>query len=319
MTANGTVIATVPVGAATDGTNLSSASTSTDNTVTYTGIDTTAPTVTINQGSAQADPTGTSPIVFDVVFSEPVTGFSDGDVNLSGTAGATTAHVAGSGATYTVSASGMTSSGTVIASIPTGAATDGTNPSAASTSTDDTVTYNGSVTGLAPTITGLAQVGQTLTAHEGPVSPSDATLAYQWKANGTPIAGATGSTYKLKAAQAGKIITVTITASKPPLTAQTKTSDPTPYARDKVDGPEIKVDRSNVNRGGDLGLLGKGLVPGATYQVAIGGIGLGSFSADEYGEINKTVTVPADTKTGIQIVTITAPNGKVSSTVVVIN
>ena len=60
-------------------------------------LDTTAPTVTINQAAGQSDPTGSSPINFTVVFSEPVTGFATGDVTLSGTAGATTAVVTGSG------------------------------------------------------------------------------------------------------------------------------------------------------------------------------------------------------------------------------
>ena len=58
-----------------------------------TDDDTTAPSVTVNQASGQADPTSTSPIHFTVVFTEPVTGFNDGDVTLSGTAGATTAVV----------------------------------------------------------------------------------------------------------------------------------------------------------------------------------------------------------------------------------
>ncbi len=59
--------------------NGNTASTSTDNTVTY---DTTPPTVTINQAAGQADPTNASPINFTVVFSEPVTGFATGDVTL---------------------------------------------------------------------------------------------------------------------------------------------------------------------------------------------------------------------------------------------
>ena len=58
------------------------------------------------------------------MFSEPVTGFATGDVTLSGTAGATTAIVSGSGANYTVTVSGMTTSGTVIASINAGVAVD---------------------------------------------------------------------------------------------------------------------------------------------------------------------------------------------------
>ena len=137
MTNSGTVIASINAGVAIDaGTNPNLASTSTDNTVTYDA----PPTVTINQAAGQADPTSASPILFTVTFSEPVTGFATGDVRLSGTAGATTAIVSGSGATYTVTVSGMTTSGTVIASINAGVAVDvGTNPNLASTSTDNTV------------------------------------------------------------------------------------------------------------------------------------------------------------------------------------
>ena len=147
MTKDGTVIASIKSGAAQDAAgNASRASTSTDNVVTY---DTTPPAVTINQASGQADPTGSSPISFTAIFSEPVTGFDSTDVTLSGTAGATTAtvtEVSGSGitpgTTYSVAVSGMTGDGTVIASIPAGAAQDAAgNASLASTSTDNVVTY----------------------------------------------------------------------------------------------------------------------------------------------------------------------------------
>jgi uncharacterized membrane protein YgcG len=169
MTASGLVIAAIPAGAATDGTNLSVASTSVDDNVTYElpPVDTTQPTVTINQGAAQVDPTSVSPIVFDVVFSEPVTGFdSPGDVTLSGTALPTTAVITPVSTTeYTVSVSGMTASGLVIAAIPAGAATDGTNLSVASTSTDDNVTYElPAVDTTQPTVTinqGAAQTDPT--------------------------------------------------------------------------------------------------------------------------------------------------------------
>lgn len=104
--------------------------------------DTTPPTVTINQATGQADPTGTSPINFTVIFSEAVTGFDSTDVTLSGTAGATTATVTGSGTAYNVAVSGMTQNGTVIANIAAGRATDAAgNPNTASTSTDNTVTF----------------------------------------------------------------------------------------------------------------------------------------------------------------------------------
>src|SRR5438876_2565626 len=138
---DGTVIAGIPANAATDAAgNGSSASTSADNTVTYDG---TAPTVTINQATGQADPTNGSPINFTVVFSEPVSDFATGDVTLSGTAGATTATVTGSGSTYNVAVSGMTGNGTVIAAIAASAAHDAAgNGNTASTSTDNAVIYD---------------------------------------------------------------------------------------------------------------------------------------------------------------------------------
>ena len=141
MTGSGTVIASLAAGVAHDGSgNANLASTSTDNTVTY---DVTPPTVTINQAAGQADPTNASPINFTVVFSEPVNDFATGDVTLSGTAGATTATVTGSGTTYNVAVSGMTGSGTVIASLAAGVAHDAAgNANTASTSTDNTVTYD---------------------------------------------------------------------------------------------------------------------------------------------------------------------------------
>src|SRR5687767_3591227 len=166
MTTSGTVIASINAGVAIDaGSNPNLASTSTDNTVTYNVPVDPQPTVTINQGSTQVDPTSTSPIIFDVVFSEPVTGFATGDVTLSGTAGATTAVVSGSGATYTVTVSGMTTSGTVIASINAGVAIDaGSNPNLASTSTDNTVTYD-----TPPTVTINQAAGQADPTSASPI------------------------------------------------------------------------------------------------------------------------------------------------------
>ena len=142
MTGQGTVIASIAQNKAIDAVgNQNKASTSTDNTVT---VDTLAPTVTINQAAAQADPTGVSPINFTVVFSEATTTFATGDVTLSGTGLATTATVTGSGTTYNVAVSGMTVNGTVIAAVGAGVATDlAGNANTASTSTDNTVNFTG--------------------------------------------------------------------------------------------------------------------------------------------------------------------------------
>ena len=128
--------------------------------VSVTSPDTTSPTVTIDQETSQADPANVSPINFTVVFSEPVTDFATGDVTLSGTAGATTATVTGSGTTYNVAVSGMTANGTVIASLLAGVAHDAANnPSLASTSTDNTVTFSS----LLP----IADIGDTYTVSVG--------------------------------------------------------------------------------------------------------------------------------------------------------
>ncbi|MFN8473722.1 MAG: choice-of-anchor Q domain-containing protein [Anaerolineae bacterium] len=155
MTTNGTVTASIAANKATDlAGNGNTASTSTDNMVTY---DTTPPTMTINQASSQVDPTNSSPIHFTVVFSEPVLGFGNTSVTLTGTAGATTAVVTqiapNDGTTYDVAVSGMTTNGTVTASIAANKATDlAGNGNTASTSTDNTVTYD--TTPPTTTITG---------------------------------------------------------------------------------------------------------------------------------------------------------------------
>ena len=144
MTGNGTVTASIAAGVAQDAAaNGNTASSSTDNTITY---DVTAPTVTINQATGQTDPTNVSPVNFTVVFSDAVTGFATGDVTLSGTAGATTDTVTeiapNDGTTYNVAVSGMATGGTIIASINAGVAQDlAGNGNAAFTSTDNTVTF----------------------------------------------------------------------------------------------------------------------------------------------------------------------------------
>ena len=139
----GAVTVTVPDGSAQDGVgNWNTVS----NTFSIT-YDTTAPTVTINQAVGQSDPTGISPINFTVVFSEAMTGFTGADVDLSGTSDAASTVVTeiapNDGTTYNVAVSGMTISGTVIASIPAGIASDAAaNLNEASTSTDNIVNYN---------------------------------------------------------------------------------------------------------------------------------------------------------------------------------
>jgi hypothetical protein len=152
------------------------------------------PTVTIHQASGQSDPTSATSINFTVTFSQPVSDFDDsGDVTLSGTAGATTATITGGPTSYNVAVSGMTGSGTVIAEIPAGAASDGLYLNAASTSSDNSVTYNlstptATITAT-PTVTPTAAF--TLTPTQTPTLTETITITSTVTATGTPTPTAT--------------------------------------------------------------------------------------------------------------------------------
>ena len=66
----------------------------------------------------------------------------------------------------------------------------------------------------APTISGTARVGETLTANTVDITDADglenATFTYRWLADDTVIAGATGSTYTLKETDEGKVVKVEV-------------------------------------------------------------------------------------------------------------
>ncbi len=146
MTGDGTVVASIALGAVYDAAGnpcAASTSTGTDNSVTYQG---TRPSVTINQAATQTDPTSSSTINFTVVFSEAVTNFVTGDVTFGGTAqGKLTATVTASTSddtTYDVAVVGMTSTGTVTATVAAYEAHNAAgNGNFASTSTDNTVQF----------------------------------------------------------------------------------------------------------------------------------------------------------------------------------
>jgi hypothetical protein len=66
----------------------------------------------------------------------------------------------------------------------------------------------------APTITGTAQEGATLTAHDGTWTGNPTpTITRQWKKDGVAIAGATGTTYVPVTADIGAVITLTVTGT----------------------------------------------------------------------------------------------------------
>ena len=83
----------------------------------------------------------------------------------------------------------------------------------------------------APTITGTARVGETLTASTNGIADSDgvsnATFVYQWLADDTDIEGATNSTYPLAETDEGKAVQVRISFTDDAGNEETLTSTAT--------------------------------------------------------------------------------------------
>lgn len=119
----------------------------------------------------------------------------------------------------------------------TGATTAAYRPTAADAGKALTVTVTASKTGLpdgtassepvtvgrgaaavpmtAPTVSGKALPGRTLTATPGTWSTEGLSFGYQWLRDGTPLAGATGSTYAVRVSDVGRTLSVEVTAARP--------------------------------------------------------------------------------------------------------
>jgi peptidoglycan/xylan/chitin deacetylase (PgdA/CDA1 family) len=94
-----------------------------------------------------------------------------------------------------------------------------------------------------PIVTGVAQVGQVLTATSAAWGPVPVDLAYQWLADGTAIPGAIATTYQPVAGDVGKVLTVAVTGTKAGYEAVTTTSVPTAAV--------IAADATTVRYAGD--------------------------------------------------------------------
>ena len=101
---------------------------------------------------------------------------------------------------------------------------------ASTTTSTATSAQNNQATG-APTISGNAQVGQTLTASTPGISDADdltnVSYSYQWLADDTEIDGATSSTYTVQASDNGKVIKVRVTFTDDAGNAESLTSEAT--------------------------------------------------------------------------------------------
>ena len=117
------------------------------------------------------------------------------------------------GSTHTLADADEGKAITVQVSFADDAGNDETLTSAATDAVTAATQPNNPSTG-APTISGTAQVGETLTVDTTGIADEDgldaAAFSYQWLADNAAIAGATGSAYTLADADEGKAITVQV-------------------------------------------------------------------------------------------------------------
>ena len=115
-----------------------------------------------------------------------------------------------------------------------------TETAQAQTSEQQDSTPDTAATG-APTISGTAQVGQTLSAHTSDISDADGlanvSFSYQWLADGTEISGAAGSAYTLVDADEGKVIRVRASFTDDDSNDESLTSEGTASVEPKPNTP----------------------------------------------------------------------------------
>ncbi len=113
----------------------------------------------------------------------------------------------------------------------------GTAESVSSSATALVTNVNDAPTG-AVTVSGTASQGQTLTAGNT-LADADGlgTISYQWKANGSPISGATSSSLTLTQAEVGKTISVTASYTDGSGTAESVSSNATAVVANVNDAP----------------------------------------------------------------------------------
>jgi hypothetical protein len=188
----------------------------------------------------------------------------------------------------------------------------GTLESVTSSATTAVANVNDAPTGTV-TITGTATQGQTLTAAntladaDGIPTSGSGAIAYQWRADGAAISGATGSTLVLTQAQVGKAVTVAARYTDNFGTLESVTSSATAAVANANDAPTGSVTISGTPTQGQtltaantlsdadgIPTSGSGAI---AYQWSAGGVAIsgatGSTLVLTQAQVGKSITVAA--------------------------
>ncbi|RYB94206.1 alfa-L-rhamnosidase [Nocardioides oleivorans] len=115
---------------------------------------------------------------------------------------------------------------------------------------------------LAPQVSGTARIGQELVATTGSWSTGGLQHAYQWLRDGSPIAGATSTSYAVGVADRGRRLSVQVTASKAGVTPASATSVATAPVRKATATVTAKVARTKVRADTRVSVTAKVKAPG---------------------------------------------------------
>ncbi len=167
-----------------------------------------------------------------------------------------------------------------------------------------------------PTISGTATVGQELTAVTDGWA-AGTTFAYQWLADGTPIAGATASTYTPDGATAGLTISVRVTGSNGSLSPVTTVSAATSAVVRRVQSPPVPTISGTPQFGKRLTAESTGWDPGTylTYQWATVNNGVSTNVAAGNGGTGPTFVPTLANQLGTTV-TVTVTGNKFGTTAV---